>query len=340
VAVTFTYGTVGSGKTYSLVRECVDRLQKGETVATINLFLKRERVREVLRSRGMSPWDTGQACERIEPVWTSARFRELRGVFLAVDEAHFWWPQSQYRKIDLEDILTAAMSRKRKVDLHVISQLDKSVNQNVRDLALESWLARPMLIEPFVSGLKIMSRIGRGMGWPALDRPCAFFYERMTSAMGSTERRRDRTLGDDDKKLIFLNPAIAACYDTLQEVSSPVLDEMRDQSQQAYLLSVAKGETRPQLACPVCGGRRTWRFVEYPLEVDGRVIMQREPFDADVLTHNQWARYGEADCAACDDGTGPRGYVYAEDHPDYERAASVMEHIGRMSGRARRAAGS
>ena len=327
MAVAFTYGTVGSGKTYSLVRECIDRLQHGERVATINLFLKREQVAGVLRSRGVSVFDAQQAVRSVTPVWTSPQFRSLRDSFLAVDEAHFWWPQSQYRKIDLEDILTTAMSRKRRVDLHIISQLDKSVNAHVRDLALDSWLARPLLIEPFFSGLKIASRIGRGMGWHRLDRPCAFFYTRVTDAMGSTQKRKDGSLGAEDKRLVFLNPAIAGCYDTLQEVSSPILDEMRDQSRQAYLLAILKGETRPQLACPACGGARSWRWVQYPVEVDGVVRLHREPFDPEVLRTNVFATFGESDCEHCDDGTGPRGYMYTDDHPDYIEAAKLAETV-------------
>lgn len=333
MAVTFTYGTIGSGKTYNMVREAVDDLQDGRFVPTINLFLKPAEIVRVLRGRGMSAFDSNQAAGRTEMIWTSSRFRDLRNARLKVDEAHFWWPQSQYRKIDMEDILTAAMSRKRQVDIHIISQLEKSVNQNVRDLALDSWQARALQIEPFYSGLKILSRIGRALKVPALDRPAAFFYSRIVDVMGSTGRRSDGTLGPNDKKIVFLNPMIAACYDTLQEVSSPVLDEMRDQSRQAYLISILKGETRPQAKCPVCEGRRSWKYLEVPVwdEWD-RMTLQRVPFDAEELRRNQFARAGEADCPHCDDGSGPRGYEYTDDHPDYVAAEELAAKVGRLRG--------
>lgn len=334
MAVTFTYGTVGSGKTYRLVRDTLRVLQDGRAVATINLVLRSEQVLAYLRGRGMDVYTANRAVARITPVWTSPQFRGLRDCYLGVDEAHFWWPQNQYRKIDLEDILTAAMSRKRKVDLHVISQLEKSVNQNVRDLAIESWLARPLIVEPFYSGLKILSRLARALSMPGLNRPAAFYYTRVTDALGTTATRRDGTVGAGDKELVFLDPALAACYDTLQEVSSPILDELRDQSRQAYLLAVARGETRPQLACAACGGSRTWRYLEVPRwDAAGRCSLVRVPFDEAELRQNMFARSGVDDCPICDDGTGPRGYTYPAEHPDYDAARALMEQVRALGGR-------
>lgn len=331
MAVTFTYGTIGSGKTYSMVLEAVNDLQDGLFVPTINLWLKQEQIARVLESRGLSLYDAKKRAGNTEMIWTANRFRELRNARLKVDEAHFWWPQNQFRKIDMEDILTTAMSRKRRVDIHIISQLEKSVNQNVRDLALDSWHARALLVEPFYSGLKILSKLGRALRLDFLDRPAAFYLERVQDVMGGTQRRKDGTARPEDKRLVFLNPMVAACYDTLQEVSSPHLDEMRDQARLQYLQAVAKGETRPQSTCPVCGGQRTWRYLELPVEVtrDGRrvVELQRVPFDADELRRNIFARAGEGDCEHCDDGTGPRGYLYTEDHPDYQAAQELLEQV-------------
>lgn len=337
MAVTFTFGTIGSGKTYAMVLEAINDLQDGRFVPTINLFLKPEKIVRVLLSRGMSAYDANRAAGNTEMIWTAERFRELRNARLKVDEAHFWWPQNQYRKIDMEDILTTAMSRKRRVDIHIISQLSSSVNQNVRDLALDVWQARALTVEPFYSGLKIMARIGRALGIDALNRPAAFYYERVVDGMGVTSKRKDGTARPEDKRLIFLNPMVAACYDTLQEVSSPVLDEMRDQARLAYLQAVAKGETRPREKCPVCNGTRSWKFLELPVEAsDGTVTLQRVPFDAEELRRNVFARPGEGDCPHCDDGTGPRGYLYTDDHPDY---AAAEEAMAKVAARMRRAAG-
>lgn len=337
MAVTFTFGTIGSGKTYCMVAEAIDDLQDGRFVPTINLFLKPENIVRVLLSRGLSVYDANRAAGNTEMIWTAERFRELRDARLKVDEAHFWWPQNQYRKIDMEDILTTAMSRKRRVDIHIISQLAGSVNQNVRDLALDAWQARALTVEPFYSGLKILSRLGRSLKIPAWDRPAAFYYERLVDGMGSTGKRKDGTARPEDKRLIFLNPMIAACYDTLQEVSSPVLDEMRDQSRLQYLQAVAKGDTRPRASCPVCEGRRTWKYLDVPVEAsDGSVVMQRVPFDAEELRRNIYAKAGEGDCTHCDDGSGPRGYIYSADHPDYAEAEAAMAQV---AARMRRAAG-
>lgn len=340
MAVTFTYGTVGSGKTYRMVAEAINDLQDGWFVPTINLFLRPAEIVRVLVGRGMSAFDANKAAGNTEMVWTSSRFRGLRDARLKVDEAHFWWPQNQHRKIDLEDILTTAMSRKRRVDIHIISQLDKSVNQSVRDLALDSWQARALTIEPIYSGLKIMARLGRLLRIEGLNRPAAFFYSRVVDGFGQTQARKDGTLNPNDKKVVFLNPAIAACYDTLQEVSSPVLDEMRDQARQAYLLSILRGETRPQTQCPVCEGRRSWRYLEGPVwrVVNGLEVMsmERVPFDAEELRRNVFARAGEGDCPACDDGSGPRGYVYSDDHPDYQAAEELAEKVGKLRARGAR----
>src|SRR5690625_2051979 len=208
MAVTFTYGTIGSGKTYSMVCRILDELQDGHTVKTINVHLKPEAVRRELIRRGVSTYDARQRAGNVEQIFTVGRFREITNVKLHVDEAHFWWPQNQYKKIDFEDILTAAMSRKRAVDIHIISQLDRSVNQNIRDLAMESWLSRPVVAVS--DGLKFLRRLGFAVP------PMLFEQIRMESFEGGPQKRKDGSISASDKRFLWLRPSIAACYDTLQ----------------------------------------------------------------------------------------------------------------------------
>jgi hypothetical protein len=326
MAVEFTYGTIGSGKTYRMIAQTLDDLQDGYNVATINLNLRLDNCLKVLTQRGVQIYEARRRLGNIQTVFTSPHFRQLRDVRLKVDEAHFWWPQNQYRKIDFEDILTAAMSRKRKVDIHIISQLDKSVNQNIRELAFESWLARPVLV------LSDLLKIGRRLGLPL--PPMLFEYIRMESLEGTVQRRKDGSIPAHSKQFLWLNLAIASCYDTLQEVSSPTLDEIRDQSRQSRLLAILKGETRPQALCEVCGGSRELRMVVYPVEVGGSVHLHREPYNVEVLRRNTFARETWGECPACDG----RGYWYDPNHPDYAEAERLAEELGRYQGRARRAA--
>lgn len=321
MAVTFTYGTIGSGKTYSMVCRILDELQDGFKVATINVHLKPEAVRAELVRRGLSAYDARQRAGSVEQVFTLARFRELKHVKLHVDEAHFWWPQNQYKKIDFEDILTAAMSRKRQVDIHIISQLDRSVNQNIRDLAMESWLSRPVMA--ISDGLKLLRRLGFRVP------PLLFEQIRMESFEGGPQRRRDGTIAASDKRFLWLRPSIAACYDTLQEISSPTLDELRDNSRQQRLIAIAKGETRPQSVCAACEGQREVHMLQIPVEVDGKVQLELVPYDVETLRRNVFAREWHGECPVCDG----RGYVFDADHPDYQAAAALVEELAAMRSR-------
>lgn len=324
MAVEFTYGTIGSGKTYSMVCKILDQLQDGLAVATINVHLKPAAVQRELVRRGLSVHDARTRAGSVEQVFTLPRFRQLRQVKLHVDEAHFWWPQQTYKRIDFEDILTAAMSRKRAVDIHIISQLDKSVNQNIRDLSAESWLARPVVM------LSDALKIGRKLLRLPLP-PMLFEYVRMESMDGAVgpQRRRDGSVSAADKRFLWLRPSIAACYDTLQEISSPTLDELRDNSRQQRLLSILKGETRPQAVCQLCEGQRDVKLLSIPVEAgDGSVSSELVPYDLEVLRRNVWAREWVGECPAC----GGRGYVYDPDHPDYDEAKKLVRELEAVRG--------
>lgn len=322
MGVVLTYGTIGSGKTYSMICRILDDLQDGKRVATINVNLKTANVQGELVRRGLPVFEARRRAGSVEQVFTLARFRELRDAHLYVDEAHFWWPQNQYKKIDFEDILTAAMSRKRRLDIDIVSQLDGSVNQNVRGLAMESWLARPVVALTDV--LKLSRKLLRLPVPPAL-----FEYIRMESFEGGPQRRKDGSIAASDKRFLWLRPSIAACYDTLQEISSPTLDELRDNSRQQRLLSILKGETRPQSVCQLCEGQRDVKLLRIPVEAsDGSVSAELVPWDADTLRRNFWAREWSGECPACEG----RGYVYDPEHPDYAAASALVDELEKVRG--------
>ena len=318
-------------------------MQAGRKTATINLSLYPDRCKVILVRRGMSHYDADQAVGKYERIYTLARFRELTHALLVIDEGHFWFPQNQYSKISLEDILTASMSRKRALDLHLISQLDNQVNSNVKSLSTNTWLAHQFRVEPVFSALHIYSWAVRKLGYPQLQRPIAFFYTRMQDAMGATRKRKDGSYSTDDKRIRLLDPAIAKCYNTLEQVNSPILDRMRDEARQEYLMDLIKGRRRPEEVCPSCQGKRevtsirvissipkqldpkktfveevksaTYDFDLYPYSKRFSQVLTRAGIPFDLLTDT---------CPLCDG----KGYILAgSDHPDYQEAAELAKTL-------------
>ena len=191
MAIKFTYGTVGSGKSYDMMCGTLEDFAAGHYIATINLNLKLERCLDALmKVHGLSRYDASRAVANHEAIFTESRFREVRvpvcggmtpdelgrmvssagagadhrRVKLKADECHFWWPRNSYYKMSIEDVLAAAMSRKRGMDMHLISQLNGQINQDIAGLSSDNWLARPLKVEPFYSGLKLYTRFARAMG--------------------------------------------------------------------------------------------------------------------------------------------------------------------------------
>lgn len=326
MAISFTYGTVGSGKTYDAMCLILDAMMQRRKIVTINMQLRLDNCRRVLLERGMSYYDADQTVSRHEYLWTEQRFRELRGtehdrIFLVADEAHFWFPQNQHVQISLEDVLQVAMSRKKYMDMHVISQLTNQINREVVGLSSNNWLARPL--KQWEVGLKLYAKIAQAFGGRGC--PAAFWYVRLEDEMGKTSQRKDGTLDPDNKRIRFLDPLIASCYDTLQVVSSPILDRMRDESKFQYYIDILKGKIRPQQKCETCDGTREFH---YSLMLDKNEETQF--YEAVKIKYNLIQRYsedflkeGREDCSACD----ARGYTYPEEHPDYAIANGLRNQL-------------
>jgi hypothetical protein len=325
--LSFCYGTVGSGKTYDAICRIIKDMADGHTVVTINMNLRLELIKKVLLERKLSPYDADQAVGRHERLFTEARFRTLRGtpdrrVKLHADEAHFWWPQNGHYKINLEDVLSVAMSRKKQLDLHVISQLQGQINREVAGLSSDNWRARPLKREPFYSGLKIYSRLARSMGSRGI--PCAFWYIRVEDELGQTKSsRKDGTIDPDNKYIRWLDPLVAACYDTLEEVSSPVLDSMKLEARHEYLIDILKGRRKPQSICPVCGGVRVLRQSRIFNYETGCVELAA--YSEELRKHPGWLGHTEAECEAC----AGVGYFFPDypEHPDFLEADLLKDKL-------------
>jgi hypothetical protein len=327
MAVSACYGTVGSGKTYDAMCRIIDAMEQHLKVVTINMQLIPSNIRKCLVTRGMSYYDADVVVGKHEELFTENRFRELKGtpdsrIYLVIDEGHFWFPQNTHYKISLEDVLQVAMSRKKFMDLHLISQLNGQINREVAGLSSDNWIARPLKIEPFYSGLKIYSRLARAFG--GRGRPAAFWYTRLEDELGNTKARKDGTLDPDNKRIRFLDPLISCCYDTLQVVSSPILDRMRDEAKFQYYVDILKGKIKPQAKCTECDGTRVYHYSEFFVQKDdGSYGIERMKFFPEQLYFDDWLRQGKEDCPHCD----ARGYYYPENHPDYAVAESMREQL-------------
>ena len=127
----------------------------------------------------------------------------------------------------------------------------------------------------------------------------------------------------DNKRIRFLHPLIASCYDTLEEVSSPVLDRLREEAEFSYLTDILRGKVRPQSSCPVCSGKRRLkvsRVVQFVNERPELAAKLHEPGDE---LHDWFVESLVRDCSEC----GGKGYVYPDDHVDYARADLIREHL-------------
>ncbi len=336
MAVKFTYGTVGSGKSYDMMCGTLEDFRDGHTVATINLNLRLEHVHDSLKKLyGMSHYDANQAVGRHEAIFTETRFRELRApvgglIKLKADECHFWWPRQTYYKLSIEDVLAAAMSRKRRMDMHLISQLNGQINQDIAGLSSDNWLARPLKIEPFYSSLKLYTRVAKMFG--AYGRPAAFFYVRVEDDLGKTRNRKDGSMDPDNKRMRFLHPLIARCYDTLEEVSSPILDRIRDEARFQYYIDILKGKVKPQGACPVCAGKRKSRLSTIFEYVEGKPQLMTRVYAPGDDLHDWLVSVVTDDCRECDG----RGYIYPDNHPDFAIARQFADRVDALGRRARR----
>lgn len=327
MAISFCYGTVGSGKTYDAICRIVKDMQAGHTVVTINMNLRLDLIKKVLLERKMTHFDADQAVGRHERLFTESRFRSLRGTLdrrckLYADEAHFWWPQNGHYKINLEDVLSVAMSRKKQLDLHIISQLQGQINREVAGLSSDNWRARPLKREPFYSGLKIYTRFAQATGGRGI--PVAFWYIRVEDELGQTKTsRKDGTIDPDNKFIRWLDPLVASCYDTLEEVSSPVLDSMMHEARHEYLIDILKGRKRPQAACAVCDGTRVQRQSKVFSFDSG--LVELVGYDPDLLRHPGFIGHTEQECEACE----AKGYFFPPypEHPDWLEADALKEHL-------------
>lgn len=329
MAVSACYGTVGSGKTYDAMCRIIEAMEQHRKVVTINMQLVPSNIMKCLTTRGMSYYDADCVVGLHEELFTETRFRELKGIessriYLVIDEGHFWFPQNTHYKISLEDVLQVAMSRKKFMDLHLISQLNGQINREVSGLSSDNWIARPLKVEPFYSGLKIYSRLARAMG--ARGRPAAFWYTRLEDELGNTKARKDGSLDPDNKRMRFLDPLISGCYDTLQVVSSPILDRMRDEAKFQYYVDILKGKMKPQSKCEHCEGTRVYHYSEFLVQRDdGSYSIERLKFQPEQMVYIDWLRQGKEDCIHCD----ARGYVYPENHPDYAVAETMRETLSK-----------
>lgn len=324
----FTMGLRGSGKTYDLACKVNDWFADGHVVHTINMDLNKDRIVRRLINKGRSYYDANTLVGKSEKIWTLAHFSRLRNCVIAVDEGHFWFPQNQYMKISLETILDMAMGRKRRVSMWAVSQLDKSINHNVRDLLEDGWLARPLKNDLILFVAKLKQKC-------KLSQAKAFFYVRYHDAFGTTDTRKDGTFSSDNKRVRILDPEIAGTYSTEQEVSSPVLDRMRDDARQEYLKTLLKGE-RVQANCPVCNGHKVVTGCEYPIEKPtqtGYVYevhfqpMSDEEIDKELVL-NVFAKRSERECHYCN----AKGYYYPDDHEDYHEAKQLLHRAQKLQG--------
>lgn len=317
MAISYVFGTVGSGKTYDMICRVLDDAALGAQIVTINCRLVLPNIKRKLQEMGVSSFDADQTCGMHRVITTEDEFRRLRGtarrpVKLYADEAHFWWPANAYYKLNINDVYKVAMSRKSFVDLHMISQRYGQIHKDISGYSSDVWHAMRATSMGFPKMLKQWNRWQQLRGSEVT--PVAFHYLKKEGDQGRENFNID-TAPPTLKRLRLLKPSIAQCYDTTEEVSSPVLDRIRREEEINYFRDVLFGRVKPSEPCAVCDGSRRVQMVQIWNEVTGEV--ETVPHVAGSPLHSYFLRFaGAAPCEAC----GAQGYVYPVDHPDFEIA--------------------
>lgn len=189
-------GRPGSGKSLALVYDCVNRLLKGESCYT-NFRLDWKGILHLAWMRGHRPdrWEGwGAVAERIGK-WTIVEgYADMCDVAegrLYFDEAHIWLWSRAWAELPRDVISWWSQSRKHGVEVLWASQRLNSIDAHVRELTAEIWHCRQIF----------GSR--------------RFLYQ--LEDMESTDRSRRIW----KRKLVKLDTAVAACYDTREILPPP-----------------------------------------------------------------------------------------------------------------------
>ncbi len=329
MALSYVFGTVGSGKTYDMLCRMTDDMAAGHEVVTINCRLKIPLVKKYLIDRmDVSPYNADVVCGLHRTITTEDEFRRLKGrdgrqVKLYADEAHFWWPSNAHYKLNINDVYSVAMSRKQHVDVHMVSQRYGQVHRDIAGYCHEVWKAMPFTLKPIPQVLALQVKFARLFGLE--ERPKAFLYMKKTGDVGNETLDIDKA-AITNKRVRYLRPQLAALYDTEEVVSSPVLDRIKRESELDYLRDVLFNRVRPSSPCPDCDGTRrcTVGLVYNPvIGLSERVVCTRG-----VMTSPWFIRtVGEESCGRCEVAGSPRGYVYPDDHPDFAEAEKVRGYF-------------
>ncbi len=329
MALSYVFGTVGSGKTYDMLVRMMDDMVAGHEVITINCRLKLPLVKKYLiEQRGMQPYNADNACAWHRTITTESEFRMLQGlhgrrVKLYADEAHFWWPSNSHYSLNINDVFSIAMSRKRSVDVHMISQRFGQINRDIAGYCQEVWKAMVYNWLP----IKLICRARTLLAPLTGDepRPVAFVYLRAQGDLGKETVDIDKA-AYGSKRIRYLQPSIAGLYETAEIVSSPVLDRLRREAELEYLRDVLFNRIRPSMPCPDCNGTRR--------RVMGLMFDHStgEPYRCVASPANMMSEWfirttGDEPCGSCAVDGVPMGYTYPQDHPDFAEAEKVRAYF-------------
>jgi len=328
--LSYVFGTVGSGKTYDMLVRMVADMRAGHEVVTINCRLKLDLVRRYLIDTGMSLYDADRICGYHRTITTEDEFRRLQGrdgrmIKLYADEAHFWWPANGHYKTSIDDVFAVAMSRKKRVDVHMVSQRYGQINRDIAGYCVEVWKAMNFSMMPIVLYCHYRTKLYTFLEKPDMARPKAFLYMKKTGDLGNETLDIDKA-AVTNKRVRYLNPRIAALYETEEVVSSPVLDRVKRETELDYLRDVLFNRIKPSSTCPDCEGTRTRQMgllYNYVLGIPEKVVANRENMQ------NPWfmRKLGYEPCETCMELGVPRGYIYPDDHPDFAEAEKVRHYF-------------
>lgn len=314
-------GAIGSGKSVLLNKRAVEKAMKGRRIVT-NFSIDKEALYYCLRRRKMSSSAADDVIKTHEVLRTYEQLRNLQDVWVGMDEAHFWFFSRMWQRIDISDVQFWSQSRKRKVDVTLVTQRPKAIDATVVDLAQIHWEAQALISkEASVFPFQIVKLIhDMNMSSHEAKFLAMFRYIRLNDIMGSTAKSRKGFMGAvNNVSVMGLRRDEARIYATGEFFTSPLIEEDAREQRAIFLRKVLTGELLPLMLCRQCSGEGTaFQSIEIANDVLQKVMLKpTEITSRDFLTR--------CPCPVCNG----KGY-YTDPDPDDKKEAERWAAAGML----------
>lgn len=210
--ITAILGLPGAGKTYRMVDLMLQRLCRGEDVAT-NLVLSPNDMRVYARKRRCACTDPHRLVHSIADY---SDILNYVGMPLYLDEAHIWFSSRDYKRLPPELYAYWSQHRKMGVDVWLTSQRWGAVDVHIRSLTAAVELAVPPAIH--------MQALARLLGRRVLAYAMHYDVDAIVDVTGDSRA----SVGRVRRRHVWLDPYVARAYSTAWPQVPPYASSLSD----------------------------------------------------------------------------------------------------------------